>query len=145
MNLAVSTSMKLYKIIYGVFTVLLTLPLSYMLLVNIFTVNLVAVLILTLFLVVIWFGCISATRSNLAYSCLCAVVICLPLLYRFGERLVFIWANGGMDGEGDVDSPLAFVVGMFFENVILAPCVVLAIHGAFLWRKSIIVSRLTNK
>ena len=127
--------MKLYKVIYWVFTVLLTLPLAYLLIMNIITVNLISATGILVVLAVIWLGCRFATKNNSLYACLCALVICFPLLYRLGERFFFIQLNGGMEGKDGFGSPLAFLIGMFFEGVLFVPFLILAIYGAILWRK----------
>ena len=101
-------------------------------------------LLIVTVLAVIWAGCIFATRNNPSYSCLCALLICIPLLYRLGERIMFISQNGGMEGKDGYGSPLAFIIGMFMENAILVPYLILFVYGAIIWRKKYSVSRLTR-
>ncbi len=56
----------------------------------------------------------------------------LPLLYRTYERVAFIDKNGGFarvdDGYG---SPLAFLIGMVFEQIFFIPLTLIFILGVF--------------
>jgi len=57
---------------------------------------------------------------------------------------MFISQNGGMEGKDGYGSPLAFIIGMFMENAILVPYLILFVYGAIIWRKKYSVSRLTR-
>lgn len=115
-----------------------------MLMVNVFTGSFIFASIIAIFLAITWLGCMFSTKNNPAYASLCAFAVCLPLFYRMGERVIFILENGGMEDKDGYGSPLAFIVGMFFEGIMLAPYLILAIMGAVLWRKMYTASRLTS-
>ena len=59
-------------------------------------------------------------------------ILLLLLLVELGRRVVFIIQNGGMDRADGYGSPMAFLLGVFFELAIFIPtCVFLF----WLWRR----------
>ena len=64
----------------------------------------------------------------------------LPLLYRTYERVVFINENGGFERADGYGSPLAFLIGMTFEQIFFIPLTLLFISGVV-----VILSKGKNK
>ena len=52
-----------------------------------------------------------------------------PLLYRTYERVVFIIENGGFERADGYGSPLAFLIGIVFEQIFFIPLSILFISG----------------
>lgn len=55
----------------------------------------------------------------------------LPLLYRTYERVAFIDENGGFEKADGYGSPLAFLIGMVFEQMFFIPLTLIFILGVF--------------
>ena len=55
----------------------------------------------------------------------------LPLLYRTYKRVEFINENGGFERTDGYGSPLAFLIGMTFEQIFFIPLSILFVFGIY--------------
>jgi len=53
----------------------------------------------------------------------------IPLLYRTYARVIFVIENGGFERADGYGSPLAFLIGIVFEQIFFIPLSILFISG----------------
>lgn len=114
-----------------------------MIVVGALNLNIVQILISLFIGILLWFGAISASKDNplrFKVSVLVAAILCVPFSYRLVSRVLFVLEHGGMEGLDGYGSPLAFLIGLFFESLIFIPLFLLFIYGFFL----VIRGRLSN-
>ena len=58
-------------------------------------------------------------------------ILWIPLLYRTINRILFIFENGGMERADGFGSPLAFLLGIIFEQIFFIPLTILWISGFY--------------
>ncbi len=105
--------------------------------------NFVGLIVVTATLL-IWVSGYNYLKSQKNYAFLVSFLMVnlfwLPLLYRTYERVVFINENGGFERADGYGSPLAFLIGMTFEQIFFIPLTLLFISGVV-----VILSKGKNK
>ena len=89
-------------------------------------------------LILLWASFFLYSFNNIKFklgSAACLFIICLPFSYLTIKRLIFIIENGGFDRADGFGSPLAFLIGVFFEQLFFIPILYLfCIVCANIWR-----------
>ena len=74
-------------------------------------------------IVVIWFAaaafCVAGSKIGQIISLVLNFIFSLPLFVQLGRRIGFIVENQGLEPPDGYGSPMAFLLGAFFENVLL--------------------------
>ena len=94
------------------------------------------------FIFIVWFNAYSFLKKQTKKAFIASYFVVnfffVPLLYRTYERLRFISENGGFERADGAGSPLAFLMGLFFEQMFFIPITILFILGLFVilfWNK----------
>ena len=87
------------------------------------------------FIFIIWYKSYTylkkQTQKAFVISFFVVNIFWLPLLYRTIQRILFVYENGGMERTDGYGSPMAFLLGLFFEQIFFIPLTVLFIYGLF--------------
>jgi len=71
------------------------------------------------------------TRKAFIISYFLVNILWIPLLYRTVTRILFIFENGGMERADGYGSPMAFLLGLIFEQIFFIPLTLLVIYGLY--------------
>jgi len=124
--------MKAFKYLYRVVATLFTILCLWLVFIGIANGNFVQVGVSVLVCILLWVGAFKAGNRNnrdIAIACGLPALISLPLVYRLFQRVVFVFENGGMERADGYGSPLAFIIGLSFELVLLIPLLCLFLVG----------------
>jgi len=58
-------------------------------------------------------------------------ILWIPILYRTINRILFIFENGGMERADGSGSPMAFLLGIIFEQIFFIPLTIVWIYGLY--------------
>jgi len=71
------------------------------------------------------------TQKAFIVSYLLVTILWVPLCYKTVTRILFILENGGMERADGYGSPMAFLLGLTFEQIFFIPLTILIISGLF--------------
>jgi len=71
------------------------------------------------------------TNKSFIVSYIVVNIFWLPLLYVTVIRILFIFENGGMERADGSGSPMAFLLGLTFEQIFFIPLTILFVQGLF--------------
>jgi len=71
------------------------------------------------------------TQKAFIVSYMLVNILWIPLCYRTVTRILFILENGGMERADGAGSPMAFLLGLTFEQIFFIPLTILFIQGLF--------------
>ena len=69
------------------------------------------------------------TQKAFILSYILVNILWLPLCYRTITRILFIFENGGMERADGSGSPMAFLLGLTFEQIFFIPLTILFVQG----------------
>jgi len=71
------------------------------------------------------------TQKAFIVSFILVNILWLPLLYRTITRVLFMFENGGMERADGYGSPMAFLLGLIFEQIFFIPLTILVMSGLY--------------
>jgi len=124
--------MKFYRRSFLIAASVISVPLGFFLFVNLYHVRVAPTILLACILCVVW-SLYWSLKKNLSYSFhvsyLLVCIFWLGLFYQTCRRLMFVVSNDSLEGPGGAGSPLAFLIGMFFEQLLFLPLSVVFVSG----------------
>ncbi|MBI5894927.1 MAG: hypothetical protein HZB24_02575 [Desulfobacterales bacterium] len=102
----------------------IALPCTFLLAVNLYHARLIGIVLFG-GLLMIWWALYWKLRQKKRYafplSLAVVLLLWLPLLAQTVRRLSFVIENGALEGPGGLGSPLAFLSGLFMEQLFFIP------------------------
>jgi len=124
--------MNRYLRSYLIAAVFVSIPLALYLLEFVLKGRLLGIAFISSLLVVLW-GLYHLLCKNIKYSfqaSFALISVCWALLaYQTSRRVLFIIENDSLEGEGGRGSPLAFLIGLIFEQFIFLPLTIVFVSG----------------
>ena len=124
--------MNRYLRSYLIAAVFVSIPLALYLLEYVLKGRLFGITLISGILVTLW-GLYYLLRKNMKYSFQASFVlvsVCWALLaYQTSRRILFVIENDSLEGEGGRGSPLAFLIGLIFEQFIFLPLTIVFVSG----------------
>ena len=128
--------MKIYVTSFKIGAVVISLPCTFLLAVNLNNFNALGVVVFAGLLSVFWglyWRLRTGRRFAFAVSFSFVVVLWLLLLYQTIKRINFVLENGGMERPEGQGSPLAFLLGLATEQFFFVPLSAVVIVGLMQW------------
>jgi len=112
--------MLLVSLLFMLFSLLVHKPLNIL----IFTFNFIIWILIYTYLK-------KQTHRAFILSYILVNILWIPILYRTINRILFIFENGGMERADGSGSPMAFLLGIIFEQIFFIPLTIVWIYGLY--------------
>lgn len=124
--------MERYRKAFLLNALVISIPCAFLVLVGIWTSNPPHILVWGGVLCLWWLAYFNLRKSrtgSFALSFTITTLVWLPLLVQTCRRIMFVIQNGGMERADGYGSPLAFLIGVTFEQFFFLPLSLVIIIG----------------